>query len=168
MAMLNITQGGRPPRPAHPAFKENLWALMKSCWDQNPRSRPGISEVLQVLLTWSVSCAFRRLSVHQPDYLPIYSEHPFWKRLITDTLTTDERISLITTIFLDKDQIEMVRGLSGVDAQTFVDTTYEASSRATSHPSTKLIVFGENPLHLLTRCWMTSHQTRAKIACLLY
>jgi len=33
-----------------------------------------------------------------------------------------ESTSLITTIFLDRNQVEMVEHLSGDDAQTFIDT----------------------------------------------
>ena len=53
------------------------------------------------------------------------SEVPAWKRLISYTLTTGERIPLITTIFSDRDEVEMVRNLSGDDAQTFIDMTDE-------------------------------------------
>ena len=49
------------------------------------------------------------------------SEDPPWKRLIGRTLATEERISLITTIFLDNDQVEMVEHLTGNDAQAFID-----------------------------------------------
>ncbi|KAF9645418.1 kinase-like protein, partial [Thelephora ganbajun] len=60
MAMLSITQGKRPSRPTHPTFTENLWKLMQCCWDHDPHSRPEVSEALQILLTPSVSCSFRR------------------------------------------------------------------------------------------------------------
>ena len=46
---------------------------------------------------------------------------PAWKRLINPTLTPDERISLIMAIFSDPKEVEMVRNLSGDDAQTFID-----------------------------------------------
>ena len=57
---------------------------------------------------------------------------PAWNRLITHTLAKDERLSLITTIFSDRDQIEMVGNLSGDDAQAFVDTIDEVSLCALS------------------------------------
>ena len=50
------------------------------------------------------------------------SENIAWERLIRHPLAMYERTSLITTIFLDRNQIEMVEHLSGDDAQTFVDT----------------------------------------------
>ena len=59
-AMFAIEQGKRPPRPTHPTFTENLWMLMQRCWDQDPHLRPEVSEVLQVLLTPSVSCSFQQ------------------------------------------------------------------------------------------------------------
>jgi hypothetical protein len=54
MAMLTVMQGGRPPRPTHPALTENLWTLMQRCWDNGPHLRPEISEALRVLLVRSV------------------------------------------------------------------------------------------------------------------
>jgi len=51
----------------------------------------------------------------------VSSEEPAWKQLISHTLAIHERISLITTIFSDDNQVEMVRQLSGNDAQTFID-----------------------------------------------
>ena len=51
MAMLSIVEGKRSPRPTHPIFTEKFWTLMQSCWDQDPHSRPQISEALQILLT---------------------------------------------------------------------------------------------------------------------
>ena len=53
-AVMTIIQGGRPPRPTHPAFTEHLWTLVQHCWDHGPHSRPEVSEVLRVLLTPSV------------------------------------------------------------------------------------------------------------------
>ncbi|KAF9642913.1 kinase-like protein [Thelephora ganbajun] len=104
VATLSITQGKRPSRPTHPTFTENLWKLMQRCWDHDPHSRPEVSEALQILLT--------------PDI-------PAWKRLITQTLATDERISLITATFSDRDQVKMVKNLIGNDAQTFIDAIDE-------------------------------------------
>ena len=57
--MLITMEGKRPPRPAHPAFTEDLWALMQRCWDHDPCLRPGVSEALQVFLTLSVYHSFR-------------------------------------------------------------------------------------------------------------
>ena len=52
--MLEIMRGERPPRPTHPALKDQLWVLMRRCWDQDPRSRPEVVEVSQILLASSV------------------------------------------------------------------------------------------------------------------
>ena len=46
---------------------------------------------------------------------------PAWKRLADHSLTSDERISLITAIFFDRSEIEVVGRLRGDDAQSFVD-----------------------------------------------
>ena len=64
------------------------------------------------------------------------SEHPAWKQLINHTLTTDERISLITTIFVNYNQVGVVEQLSGDDAQTFIDTIDEVSFHTVSHLGT--------------------------------
>lgn len=52
--MLDIMEGKRPPRPEHPAFSPDLWILMERCWNQEPSSRPDISEVLRALISSSV------------------------------------------------------------------------------------------------------------------
>ena len=62
--IMAITQGRRPPRPTHPTFTEDLWTLIQRCWDHDPYLRPGVSEVLQVLLTPSVSRLFRKSCIH--------------------------------------------------------------------------------------------------------
>ena len=55
-----------------------------------------------------------------------HSGGPAWKRLIVDQhLTSEERISLITDIFSDRDETEMVKHLRGDDAQSFVDVVYQ-------------------------------------------
>ena len=46
----------------------------------------------------------------------------------------DERVSLITMIFSDRNEIEMIGQLSGNDAQAFVDMIDEASLCALSPP----------------------------------
>lgn len=47
--------GKRPSRPTHPTFTGGLWGLTQRCWDQDPRRRPEIPEVLGVLRSLSVS-----------------------------------------------------------------------------------------------------------------
>jgi len=54
-----------------------------------------------------------------------HTNSPAWKRLISHTLTTEERISLITEIFSHRDQVVMVGRLYGDDAQTFIDAVDE-------------------------------------------
>ena len=46
---------------------------------------------------------------------------PPWKRLIGRPVPEFERISLITAIFSDNNEIGIVRSLRGDDAQVFVD-----------------------------------------------
>jgi len=63
----------------------------------------------------------------------MYSEHPAWKQLINPTLAMHERIPLITTIFSDNKQVEVVMQLSGDDAQAFINMIEEVSPHAISH-----------------------------------
>ena len=77
----------------------------------------------------------------------MYSEDPAWKQLISPTFTTDGRVSLITTIFLDHNQVEMVEHLSGDDAQTFIDITDEVSPHTTSRTGDGSVDFDSN-LHI--------------------
>ena len=48
--------------------------------------------------------------------------------MISDTLSTDERIPLIKSIFSDRDEVAVFEYLSGDDAQGFVDVIDEVSS----------------------------------------
>ena len=48
-----------------------------------------------------------------------------WKRLIDCPLGTNERISLITDIFSDRNEIEVAKCLRGDDAQAFIDVVNE-------------------------------------------
>jgi len=50
---------------------------------------------------------------------------PCWKRLISTPLTTQERASLIATIFSNHDKVKMIRNLCADDTQTFIDVIYE-------------------------------------------
>jgi hypothetical protein len=56
--------------------------------------------------------------MHRPH---LCSGAPLWKRLIDRSLTSDERTILITDIFSNRDETEMVKHLHGDDAQSFVD-----------------------------------------------
>jgi len=67
----------------------------------------------------------------------MYSDTPMWKCLISCPLLTQECVSLITTIFSDKEAIRVVQSLDGGDAQVFIDkidkvTSYPLPYRRTS------------------------------------
>ena len=49
------------------------------------------------------------------------SDIPAWRRLISRPHTTDERISLVTEIFSDSNEIQVVKCLREDDAQVFID-----------------------------------------------
>jgi len=69
---LAIVEGKRPQQPTHPAFTEDLWALVQRCWDQDPHLRPEVPEVLELLRGSSVSQLFlqqlRRLDMSSPEF----------------------------------------------------------------------------------------------------
>ncbi|KAF9650992.1 kinase-like protein [Thelephora ganbajun] len=48
-AMLAILDQKRPARPTHSSLTDELWALMKCCWNQEPHDRPEMSVVLKTL-----------------------------------------------------------------------------------------------------------------------
>lgn len=52
---------------------------------------------------------------------------PAWKQLIKDTLSTHQRVSLISSIFSHQSEIDVVELLSGNDAQEFIDIIDEVS-----------------------------------------
>jgi hypothetical protein len=79
-------------------------------------------------------CPLPRQSVHSsehtlvnPPFL-VCSEDPAWKRLISLTPTMPERISLITKILADSDEVEAVEMLSGDDAQNFINVIDEVGT----------------------------------------
>ena len=76
VAMLAIMGGKRPSRPTHPALTNELWTLIQRCWDQDPHSRPEVSEVLKVLPTPFVSRPFLCSSVCEPDSFLLQYEPP--------------------------------------------------------------------------------------------
>jgi len=46
---VSVLDGKRPTRPTHPDFTDHLWENTKCCWNQEPRYRPDISEVVLCL-----------------------------------------------------------------------------------------------------------------------
>ena len=68
------------------------------------------------------------------------SDFPAWKRLIERPLyplSTAERISLITSIFSDRDEVKVVSHLPEDDAQAFIDAIDGASLRTFSSPKNR-------------------------------
>jgi hypothetical protein len=93
-----------------------------------------------------VRILFIPIFIQEFDCFTVCSEGPVWKRLISRTLAMPERISLITVIFSDHTQIDMVGNLSGDDAQNFIDVIDEVSPYMISCPKDNLIEFGSNVL----------------------
>ena len=46
MAVLATVSGERPLRPIHPTFTDALWTMTQRCWDQEPRRRPQVLQIL--------------------------------------------------------------------------------------------------------------------------
>jgi len=136
-AMLFTVQGKRPPRPLHPTFTEDLWTLIQCCWDQEPFSRPKISEVALQLLTLSVC-----------------------NRLTGHTLTTHDHVSLIEAIFLGDDRVQ-IESVPREGAQTLIDVIDEVGPYTTPRSKDRLIDLDSNLRILLIRRWGASHQRPA-------
>jgi hypothetical protein len=77
---------------------------------------------------------------HQPDQFLMCSGPPKWKDLISCPLVTHECIPLITAIFLDKNEIRVVRSLKGDDAQTFIDKIDEVPLNTLSSWKNSLLI----------------------------
>ena len=73
--------------------------------------------------------SFDSCTTHVDPYSsPNRSGIPAWERLIGCPLCLDERVSLITGIFSDRDETEVVERLQGDNAQAFVNTVDEVLS----------------------------------------
>lgn len=46
---VSVLAGKRPTRPTHPDFTDHLWENTRCCWNQQPRYRPDISEMVLCL-----------------------------------------------------------------------------------------------------------------------
>ena len=121
---------------------------MQHCWDPDPHLRPEVLEALQVLRTPSVSCSSRWSYIREFDWFLVCSGDPTWKQLISYPLSAHERIPLITAIFSDQNQVEMVGHLSGNDAQAFIDLMDEVSVCALP-PEASLLILTKAFSH----CW---------------
>ena len=90
---------------------------------------------------------------------------PCWKRLIHSPLTSRERISLITTVFSNRDEVEAIRRLSREDAQTFVDAIYGVRSYISSSPKNGITNsnFDLNSRVPSVRCWCRDYSWMTSI-----
>lgn len=59
---------------------------------------------------------------------------PACKRVISRAFSAHEVISLIEAIFTNKEEVRMIRGLSGDAAQTFIDVVHEVRLYIPSFP----------------------------------
>ena len=84
VAAIAIVQGKRPPQPTHPAFTEDVWALVQRCWNQEPHLRPQVREVLEALRTLSIPRQF----LQQLHHLDVSS--PGFHDQLNDTLYGEE------------------------------------------------------------------------------
>ena len=49
--VLRISRGGRPELPANAqavGLTGEIWKLLESCWQQNPKKRPTMEEVVRI------------------------------------------------------------------------------------------------------------------------
>ena len=119
-------------------------------------------------------CVVRKSSILFNDHaffgLTVFSgsDPPAWKRLISRTLTTQERVSLITTIFSERDGLEVATFLSGEDAQAFIDVVDEVRPHTLQPLRDVSSTPTQNLCILLDRSWITSDSRSAGDACALY
>ena len=93
------------------------------------------------------------------------SNAPAWKQLISNTLTVDEHVALIATIFSDANEVKTVENLSGHDAQAFINIVDRVCPHILLPPKNWL------PLNLHTlsvRSWITSHHGSVGSICAFY
>lgn len=99
-AAIAIMKGKNPPRPTNPACSDELWASMQRCWDQEPLSRPKISEVFQVLPGSDLD-RLQRL------YVPGVASHEFQRAL--------------SRFYGCAEYQDHIDGLHGADLKRYVD-----------------------------------------------
>ena len=89
-------------------------------------SQPGNPSSLERPTTLStnehIDLPIRKIDCSQPG------NSPWWERLIDPTISTTERVNLLTAIFSDRDEANEFKSISGDDAQAFIDTIDEVSA----------------------------------------
>ena len=91
-----------------------------------------------------------------------------WEGLTRNPLPMHERVSLITTIFSNKDEVEIVRHLCGDDAQSFINAVYEARSYILLFSKNGTVNFDSNAHVSSIRRWITSIVHCERGACAWY
>ena len=64
---IKILDGERPPRPINPTLTDDVWTLVRRCWDQEPQLRPGMRRVLQDLAS-SLLQSLHQSSKSSPEF----------------------------------------------------------------------------------------------------
>ena len=106
-----------------------------------------------------VGCKFPLWNQHlcRSDTFLICSGVPAWKCLVSCPINLDERVSLVAGVFSDLGEIEAVKQLHEVDAQSFINTIDEVLSHCSFFTGYK---FAEpETSHLPSRFWIDWHQT---------
>ena len=118
----------------------NILTSQGGCGGQSSVAGMKTLPCVRELQTSYKSSSTRQFLIH-PSYYPSvsltspsYSNPPAWKQLISSTLSTDERINFVISIFSDCDEIEIFEYLSENDTQAFVDVLDEASIYIPSPP----------------------------------
>lgn len=109
-AAIAILKGDCPPRPIHSDCSDELWVLMQRCWSREPRSRPKVSEVFQIL----PSSDFDRL---QRLYMPGMASQEFQLALNRSYGSTDYQ-----------NRIHDLRGANLRKYVNFLDTVQQPSN----------------------------------------
>ncbi|PPQ91942.1 LOW QUALITY PROTEIN: hypothetical protein CVT25_000985 [Psilocybe cyanescens] len=66
--ILQLINGGDPPRPAEPLLSDGFWDFIVLCWSRNPFMRPQIDQVREMLHMLRYSCSEETLAANVIDY----------------------------------------------------------------------------------------------------
>ena len=122
-SFTTVTPSNMPPRPSSWSLRQ--LRRLNPLRDDEEISAPSTSRRVLSDVTdpaWLEPPRSPDPSIH------IGVDHPGWERLIRSPLATNEWISLISTIFSNRDEIEMARNLNSGDAQQFIDVIHGVRS----------------------------------------
>lgn len=71
--LLSVMRGKIPRRPEVDAITDDIWHLLTSCWERNPKSRPLVKEITEFLQSsYERICG---LDMHQEETAPCFERN---------------------------------------------------------------------------------------------